>query len=182
VIAITSGVRDMQAVLNLVWDKLLPAFHREPLAADEASANALATAMKGLSVRTPDRTVTTAPVVHKMYTFPKNTQKLESITLRPAKDGVALVCRIDGTERTIECNPGTWSKGRMAWGRLPDQPAAAAGAWTADNVFTAKVCFTETPFTYTIRLTFSGNEVKCEPEANVGFGATKEAAVVGKTE
>ena len=25
VIAITSGVKDMQAVLNLIWDKLLPA-------------------------------------------------------------------------------------------------------------------------------------------------------------
>jgi CubicO group peptidase (beta-lactamase class C family) len=182
VIAITSGVRDMQAVLNLVWDKLLPAFHKEPLAADESSAKALATAMKSLSLRTPERVVTASPVVHKAYAFPKNTQKLESLSLRPAKGGVTLVCRIDGTERTIECGNGEWTKGRMAWGRLPDQPAAAAGAWTADNVFTAKVCFKETPFVFTIRLTFTDNEVKCESEANVGFGATKEAAIVGKAE
>ena len=32
VIAITSGVKDMQAVLNLVWDKLLPAMKPSPLA------------------------------------------------------------------------------------------------------------------------------------------------------
>jgi hypothetical protein len=179
VIAITSGVRDMQAVLNLVWDKLLPAFHTEPLAMDEPSVKILATALTGLTLRTPDRVVTTAPVVHKAYTFPKNAQKLESLSLRRANDGVALVCRIDGTERTIACGNGAWTKGRAAWGRLPEQAAAAAGAWTADTVFTAKVCFTETPFVLTLRLMFTGSEVKCEPEMNVGFAATKEAALVG---
>ena len=35
VIAITSGVKDMQAVLNLVWDKLLPAMNPAPLATDD---------------------------------------------------------------------------------------------------------------------------------------------------
>ena len=35
VIAITSGVKDMQAVVNLVWDKLLPALKPTPLAADD---------------------------------------------------------------------------------------------------------------------------------------------------
>ena len=30
VIAITSGVKDMQGVLNLVWDKLLPAMKPDP--------------------------------------------------------------------------------------------------------------------------------------------------------
>ena len=37
VVAITSGVKDMQAVLNLVWDKLLPAMKPSPLAADDES-------------------------------------------------------------------------------------------------------------------------------------------------
>src|SRR5262249_56891227 len=31
VVAITSGVRDMQAVLNLVWDKLVPALKPDKL-------------------------------------------------------------------------------------------------------------------------------------------------------
>ena len=43
VIAITSGVRDMQAVLNLVWDKLLPAMKLSALPADEEAAKKLAT-------------------------------------------------------------------------------------------------------------------------------------------
>ncbi len=34
VIAITADTKDMQAELNVVWDKLLPAFHAEPLPAN----------------------------------------------------------------------------------------------------------------------------------------------------
>src|SRR5262249_25298859 len=54
VIAITSGVRDMQAVMNLVWDKLLPALKPSPLATDAGAARELAGALKGLALRLPD--------------------------------------------------------------------------------------------------------------------------------
>jgi CubicO group peptidase (beta-lactamase class C family) len=41
VIAITSGVKDLQSVLNLVWDKLLPAMKSAPLATDDDSRKKL---------------------------------------------------------------------------------------------------------------------------------------------
>ena len=41
---------------------------------------------------------------------------------------------------------------------------------------------TETPFVVTIRLKFSENEVRYETEANVGFGSTKDAPLIGKAE
>ena len=99
------------------------------------------------------------------------------------KDGATtLALRIDGKERRIECGRDAWHKGRAAWGRLPDQPAAASGAWTTDDTFTVKLCFRETPFVVTVRLKFVGNELRCESESNVGFGSPKEAVLVGKTE
>src|SRR5262245_45849132 len=184
VIAITSGVRDMQAVLNLVWDKLLPALKPSPLAPDDEARTKLERTLKGLSLRPPDGAGAPPKVAGKKYVFPANDRKLESITLEGGgKDGpVTLVARVGGAERRIACGRGAWQKGRAAWGRLADQPAAASGAWTADDTFTARVCFYETPFVVTIRLKFSGEEVRCESEANVGFGATKEAPLVGKAE
>ena len=95
---------------------------------------------------------------------------------------MTLVAKVDGVERRIACGRGAWQKGRAAWGRLPEQPAAASGAWTGDDTFTAKVCFYETPFVVTIRLKFTGDEVRCESESNVGFGPTKDAPLVGKAE
>ena len=49
-----------------------------------------------------------------------------------------------------------------------------------NDTFTVKVCFTETPYVVTWRFVFSGDEVRVESEANVSFGATKDAPLVGK--
>ena len=183
VIAITAGVKDMQAVLNVVWDKLLPALKPSPLSPDEPTAKKLASSLKALTLRLPEGKGTPAKVAGKKFMFPANDRKLESITLETGMDGaVTLTAHVDGTERKVSCGSGTWQKGRAAWSRLPEQPAAAGGVWTTDDTFTAKVCFTETPFVVTVRLVFSGNEVRCESEWNVGFGSTKETALVGKTE
>ena len=51
VIAITGGVRDMQAVLNLVWEKLLPAMRGEALAADAAGQKELQGRLAGLTLK-----------------------------------------------------------------------------------------------------------------------------------
>lgn len=183
VIAITAGVKDMQGVLNLVWDKLLPAIKPAALVADADGAQALATTLKGLTMRLPEGKGTPAKVAGKVFAFPANDGKLESVALESGKDGaVTVVAKVGGAERRIACGSGAWRKGRVAWSRLPEQPAAAAGAWTADDTFTAKVCFTETPFVATVRLKFTGNEVRLEFEWNVGFGPTKEGALVGKVE
>lgn len=54
VIAITSGVKDMQAVLNLVWDKLLPAMKSAPLPSDDVARTKLEATLKGLTLRMPE--------------------------------------------------------------------------------------------------------------------------------
>ena len=63
---------------------------------------------------------------------------------------------------------------------MAPQPVAASGAWTADDTFTARLCFYETPFIYIIRLKFTGDEVQCQLEANVGFGPPKPVQLGGK--
>jgi CubicO group peptidase (beta-lactamase class C family) len=185
VVAITSGVRDMQAVLNLVWDKLLPALRSSSLAADERSREKLQRRLKSLALR-PQEGSASAPskalVSGKKYELPSNSRKLELLALEPGGEGGAttLVTRFNGTEQRILCGRGAWQKGRAAWGTLATQPVAASGAWTGDDTFTARLCFYETPFIFTARLKFSGDEVWCDVESNVGFGQLKQAQLVGK--
>ena len=50
VVAITSGTNDMQAIMNLVWEHLLPAFQDDVLPADEESYNTLASKLAGLTM------------------------------------------------------------------------------------------------------------------------------------
>ncbi len=185
VIAITSGVKDMQAVLNLVWDQLLPAMKPTPLANDQETQMKLAQKLSALSLPpqagngTPERASTAAP---KTYVFPANDRKLESITLRcDNPDGAAnLEVQSGGIEHKITCTPGKWHKGRFAYGTFPEEPAAASGAWTANDTFTAKICFYETPICITMTLKFSGTELLLDTTSNVGFGPTKQPQLVGK--
>src|SRR5262249_57069600 len=100
VIAITSGLKDMQAVLNLVWDKLLPAMKTAPLSPDMEARAKLEQTLKGLSLRPQEGSGTPAKVSGKKYVFPANDRKLEAITLEgDGKDGnVSEEARVRGPE------------------------------------------------------------------------------------
>ena len=188
VIAITSGVKNMQAVLDLVWDKLLPAMKPAPLPeVDNDAQSKFQHHLNSLSIHTPENKGSeglAASVLGKKYVFPTNSRKVESITLeREGKAGdVTIVARLDGADRRITCGRGEWRKGRAAFGMLADQPAAASGAWTSDDTFTAKVCFHETPFIVTFTLKFTGDKLTFDSESNVGFGSTKQPALEGHGE
>jgi CubicO group peptidase (beta-lactamase class C family) len=181
VIAITSGVKDMQAILNLVWEKLLPAMKSSALASDDGAIQNLQHKLKGLTVRLPECMSEHTEISGKNYVFPPNDLKLETMTLeRDAVDGhETLITRVDGVEQRIVCGCGKWHEGHVAWGAMPRQPAAAAGGWT-NEAFIAKICFYETPFIVTIRLTFSGNELTFNSESNVGFGRTEQPELVAE--
>jgi CubicO group peptidase (beta-lactamase class C family) len=183
VIAITSGTRDMQAVLNLIWDKLLPAMTSASLAADDEAHKKLDLALHNLALRPqPGAALPARPqATGKKYVFPASDLKIESIALEQDTAGGAatLVVRTGGVERRIVCGHGAWQKGRASLGPLAEQPLAASGAWTDDDTFKARLCFYETPFIVTVSLKFAGDELRFNSESNVGFGPTKQPELVG---
>ncbi len=183
VVVITSGVKNMQEILNLIWDKLLPALKPASLAPDGEAASKLRQKLSGLAVRLPAAASENPRFAGKTYTFPANEQKLESIILArdPADGHDALVIRADGTEQCIDCGHGKWLSGQAAWGLLPRQPVAVAGGWMNDE-FTAKVCFYETPFIVTFRLKFTGDDLAFNSESNVGFFRLKQPELIGKAQ
>lgn len=183
VIAITSGLRDMQAVLNLVWERLLPAMKPSALASNQSGAAELRKQLSALTVRMPVASGKPGNSSGKKFVFPANDRKIESALLRTDRDGNAkLELKIDGAEQQIVCGQGHWHKGKLAFGPLSEQPAAASGAWTADDTFTAKLCFYETPFIVSLGLKFSGDELTLTSQANVGFGPQKPLEITGKAE
>ncbi|MGC8638568.1 MAG: serine hydrolase domain-containing protein [Isosphaeraceae bacterium] len=182
VVAITSGVKNMQAVLDLVWDKLLPAFKRDMQPKNEEAHQKLVSKLASLSLPLVAGSGKPAEVVGKRFTFAPNPAKLEALVLDRGDGGDTLVLRSAGKDHQITCGHGQWQKGRLPMPMLGEQPAAASGGWTADNTYNARVCFTETPFLLTLTLKFSGNEVTVNSETNVGFGSTKRPPLVGKVE
>lgn len=194
VIVITSAVKDMQAVLNLIWDKLLPAFQPKRLKSDRHAHQALVDMLERLRLPpVPDQR--TAPldarIVDRKFVFPPNDQHIEAITLRnPPADvasfGATLVWQVKGVEYEIPCGRSLWLRSwlpqQAPLGANPREPVATSAGWTADDTYTVKLAFYETPHMLTLRLKFDDDRLHLDAEANVAFGPTKRPPLVGRAE
>jgi len=191
VVAITSGVRDMQSVMNIVWDKLLPAMRADPLPADPAAQRALLAKLGALQVRTVAGRSTSplaAKVSRRWYTLDNNDRGLKAIALDLTPRAPAILVRSAAGEARTPLGVGTWQRSPTGFTNglesllaVPQQPAVAlSGAWTADSVFTLKIVAPETPFYTTMTFSFRGDAVSIDSEDNVAFGPTKLPRLNGR--
>jgi CubicO group peptidase (beta-lactamase class C family) len=184
VVAITSGVRDMQSVMNLVWDRLLPAMRAAALPPDPDAHQMLQQRLARLRLH-PQPGSSTSPqaaaLIGKLYRFPKNDSMIESIRLESVDGGaVSLSVRRDGADQRLVCTHDDWRENRFSLGATPAQRAAVSGAWVSEDTYVAKICFHETPHHLTLRLRFSGDALYLNAEYNVAFGPTKLPELIGQ--
>ncbi|HEV8492089.1 MAG TPA: serine hydrolase domain-containing protein [Candidatus Angelobacter sp.] len=191
VVSITSGTRSMASVMNLVWDKILPAFQPKALPANPEGDKALASTLAGLKLHMPQRagfSALASQIAGKKYVFPTNDLKIESVGLAfyKSSNGPTLFLKCDGVEQQIRCGTGDWVKGTIHYmydlaRPAQDVPMAASGAWTADDVYTVKLAFYESPFSVTIDLHFNGDTLLFDSEYNVvRRGSQKQPELTGK--
>ncbi len=186
VIAITSGTRDMASVMNLVWDRLIPALQPAALPADAGASRKLADKLATLKLRAPSGTAASTSArswLGKRYAFDSNKLALEAIALDAASASgePSLVMRIGGVDQRIAIGRGSWRKGtlRLAAEGAPDA-IAASGAWTADDTFTLTVVRYRTPFATTYQLRFAGDQLFLKAEQNVGAADARITELVGR--
>ncbi len=176
VVAITSGTRDMASVMNLVWDKILPALKSSALPADKAAHDKLTAKLASLTLKPQDGAPTSpqiSSVTGKRWRLDKNSDAIEAITLDPVPPNAdahitSFTLRIDGVDQHVTAAPGAWRKGTLNVHGGGPQPVAASGAWTAADQYTLKLLFYRTPFTMTYKLTFAGDQLSVESQQNVG--------------
>jgi CubicO group peptidase (beta-lactamase class C family) len=183
VLAITSGVGDMQAVLNVAWDRLLPGLAASPNAAGSSSAE-LKHRLKELEIRHPEsktESPTAQRVSGRTFKFDANDPKLEAVTPTFRGNRCTLVLRDAKGERKMECGGGDWARGAgtvtAPLAGTIDAKVAARGAWIADDTYEMTLCFYETPFIQTLTWKFTGDQVAVTSKMNVG-GAEK--ALIGR--
>jgi hypothetical protein len=188
VVAITSGTKDMQAVMNLIWDHLVPAMGPKSLKSDTATFEKLKSRLASLTLRPQTGSDSPGPAANaanQQFLFPTNTQHLEAATLgfTNASGPATLTLRCKGCNYRVICGNGEWVKGRLRYGSFSEGPVTASGAWTAPGVYTAKICFNETPYTLTVALQFSGPELIYDSEYNVSLrGPTKQPRLTGHSQ
>lgn len=191
VVAITSGVGNMQAVLNVLWEKLLPACAAQELPANEDACHNLRARLARLEVPAPRGNATSATskrMLNQRFVFAPNDQKIESVTLESKDDEKNILkLKIQKNDTTLCVVAGfdEWKKSRgpvLAGNliRFPDEPLAGRYAWLDDKTVVIKACANETPFHVTWKLTFDGDQVTFGSEINVSFGPTTQPALTGR--
>lgn len=189
VLAITSGVGDMQAILDVAWNRLLPGISQQPAPA-EAEKN-LADVLAKCEVTPPvgQRDSATAKRVSgKTYKLDVNPLKLQSVAVKFDGDHTMVSLVTESGSYTIKGGANSWVKGTGDWARgtgalpgLVSNKAAGRGAWSSDDTYELKLCYYETPFIETLTFKFDGNSVSLSARTNVGFGPTQRQAVTGHT-
>jgi CubicO group peptidase (beta-lactamase class C family) len=145
-LAITSETTDMQGVLDLVWEHLLPAIDRP---GDPRADAELSDRMAGLQVPTPSSTSAgprrAAWVRSADSELPQRyAAGLLTDATGGAGDGWVLDLDVDGVAVPLSIGDGRWRESLL----LVDEvvlPVAGAGGWDAAGNFRAELRLIETP-------------------------------------
>ena len=191
VVAITSGVRNMQQVMNLVWDKLLPAMKPGRLPENAAARRQLETRLAALKLKFPSGSASSpmaSRVSGKWFEFSENDRGIKAVSFDFNSTSPSLIVRTASGETRMTVAGDTWPKGRGQFTdaldrilAVPANPlAATSGAWTAPDTFTVKIVLYETPFYSTMNFKFDGDRLMIDAEHNVSFGATKLPQLIGQ--
>ena len=191
VLAITSGLKDMQAPLNVIWEHLLPALGEQPLPADAAAHTLLLQKLATVALP-PVRGASSSPLAPQVsgqwYHFADAAQagsvqglpQINALTLTFADDGAHFTLRDSFGEQTIRCGYDEWLPGWLTVDQRGPIPVAVSGAWVAEETFLLRYYFYQTPFCNTTTLQFAGDQVTYQARLNVSFGPTEFPQLVGR--
>jgi CubicO group peptidase (beta-lactamase class C family) len=190
VLAITSGLRDMQAVLDNVWEHLLPAMQDDALPADPRSHGELCDTLATLSLPLPERQPSSPRAEEwsgKTYDLEKtdlnlerNNLGLDRVAITFGRDCDTLVVGNTSGDHPLEIGHATWRKGTSGVLGNGAEPVAAAGAWTADDIFEMRICSCEGVFCPVIRFRFADDTLRLDMEPNASWGPATTATISGR--
>jgi len=190
VLVTTSGTTNLQGILDLAWEHLLPALGGDALPANQSADDALARRLAGLALQGPQGTAT-SPLATQLsgrtFAFAENAQRIETVTYDFAADRATITIADEQGTHTLVGGVGAWladtaNYGNSRWPASPSNPraASAAGAWTDEQTFELRLRYTNTPFGFTLISHFAADRVSLDYRENVGFGPTERPRLAGK--
>ncbi|MFF4749033.1 serine hydrolase domain-containing protein [Streptomyces sp. NPDC002514] len=148
VIAITEETVQMQQVLDLIWEHLLPAFRPAPLSGREQTDAALAERLAGLAL--PPAAGKPAPAERAEewatveFTPGEPSARTTSVEVAAGADGTRLTLVEDGHRIELRLVENGWNVAEEP------VPTAVSGGWTDTGTLEADVIFLETPHRLTL--------------------------------
>jgi hypothetical protein len=182
-LAIIGGVRVMQAVLDNVWEHLLPAMRPEALPANPQAYRECCDKLAVLSLPLP-KGLPSSPRAEqwsgKTYKFESNDLKLESVAVKFGYDRSTLIVRDEDGEHLMEVGYAKWLQGTTDVRGRGNEPVAACGAWTAEDTYEVRVCYSATEFCPVFCFRYTSGELQLEVEPNVSWDQPTLTTITGR--
>jgi len=177
VIAITSETADMQGELNLIWNILLPAMHKDKLPADQNADAALQQKLASLALPVPENHPTSAMVKNingKTFSIAPNDKHMQALSFNFKNNTCGVTVKADTATYNLNFGAGKWEKGettmrgpylvnaKHSLTSLPPFKVAGDYTWIDDNTLELVMRYIESPHTETIICHFDGKNITAD--------------------
>lgn len=176
-IIITSSSQDLQHLLNVVWEQLLPALQVDKVTSGTTSDSQLRRELANLRLALPsgsERSPIIGSAVDMLFMLEANSLGYNSVRFKFGQKVCLVELASEKGVSRIRCGIHAWLSGvtdvPAVPPRMPEilgpmigsqQPikVAAAGAWKNDNTFEMQWRYYETPHSDTVTCQFDGRDV-----------------------
>ncbi|MFD0693120.1 serine hydrolase domain-containing protein [Paenibacillus sp. GCM10027628] len=184
VIAITSGVNDMQIVLDVIWERLLPAMKDEALpASDKGAVEALDQRLQGLRLESPRMDPSSsleAEITGIEYVLEDNEERLRACSFDFNDAVITLHIENDRGKHAVYFGRNEWSEGTYTLHMREANPGFGSATWRDTNTLVLTLRYVETPFCLTVTCTFLEGTIQLQIKQNVSFGGGDPNILTGK--
>lgn len=179
VLAITSGVQDMQVVLDAVWETILPALSGAVSAEDNSGVDFNdPEAIAGPTGVNPNNRVIPS-WANTWYTALDHSLSMDRVKFVFDSEGFTVHVIDEGMEWTLQGGYLEWKENERlhVLPQYSEQEVAIQGGWRSESTFVMALCLCRTPFTYNITVTPNDEGLSLTVSVNVGFGELSEKVI-----
>jgi len=156
-IAITSCIENMQAILTVLWDELIPALEDGPLPENPAGNERLLAAASNLSMGIMQGTAR-QPVPRQTFAFRPNPAGIHSCSVEAGDDECALTFHTDRGIEQLRAGFGSHRVGVLQLTDTMPHPTAASAAWIDDDILEIQAFCIDGTFRDTYQIRFADPE------------------------
>ncbi|MDB5262040.1 MAG: beta-lactamase [Adhaeribacter sp.] len=193
VVAMTGETHDMQAIMNQVWEHLLPGLEKAPLPPNKSGQTALQQKLKNLTLLPAINAIRPSPNFNssgKAYKLAENTLNAQSVSFNFDKNTCTFSLKDEQGEHTIICGLQKWVKGQT---HMPGNPpkfiplrnpledaklkVAAFGTWQDPETFVMTWAFYDTPHSDQVTCHFKNDTVRLSFKNSIAVKSPGRAGV-----
>jgi CubicO group peptidase (beta-lactamase class C family) len=178
VIAITSGSDDLQGILDIVWEHLLPAMEEASLPPDESSLEKMNQKLDQLAisyVAGNQSSPLASEISGKTFTLEQNDRSIQSIAFNFEGNTSEITINTEGGEQSFRVAYQDMEKGKLTNPFLVSDKVAVNGAWEADDTYAVNLIYYESPESVKFTFKFEGDKLYWDTERKASFGPRQPA-------